>query len=142
MFSNVGEYQVDPMWNDFTADGTTTAGDYAFTSQIPLIGIIPNGDAPTPIQYRFQTEKYPLGGGPVPVTPAMIPPTIIGRLEYWQYIGGSWAQASANYWANNPNPTTNTISIPQFGGPPLVAAGVKTVAPDGWIDVPRENPGY
>jgi hypothetical protein len=139
MFTKVGQYRVDPIWGDFTADGTTTAGGYAFTSNIPLIGIIPNGDAPTALQYRFLVEKYPLGGGPAPLTAAMIPPTIIGQLEYWRWNGLAWVPASANYWANNPDPGTNTISIPQQFGPPLVVPVNKAVAADGWIDVPREN---
>ena len=34
LFTKVGEYRVDPIWGDFTAEGTTTAGGYAFTSEI------------------------------------------------------------------------------------------------------------
>ena len=141
LFTKVGVYRVDPIWNDFTADGTTTAGHLAFTSTIPLNGLLPNGDSPTALKYRFLTQKYPLGPPPTPVTPAMIPPTIIGTLEYhyWDKIGLQSVLASANYWANNPDPSTNTVTIPQQFGPDLVVSVNKTVAPDGWIEVPREN---
>ncbi len=141
LFTKVGIYRVDPIWGDFTADGTTTAGNLAFTSTIPLNGLLPNGDTATPMEYRFRTEKYPLGGGPQNVTAAMIPPTVIGALEYryWDAIASVWVLTAANYWVNNPDPGTNTISIPQQFGPPLVVSVNKTVAPDGWIEVPREN---
>jgi len=141
LFTKVGVYRVDPIWGDFSSSGTTTAGSLAFTSTIPLIGLLPNGSTATPLEYRFRTEKYPLGGGPQDVTAAMIPPTIIGALEYryWDSIGNAWVLTAANYWANNSNPSTNTISIPQQFGPPLVVSVNKDVAPDGWIEVPREN---
>jgi hypothetical protein len=142
MFTHVGMYRVDPMWNDFSMDGTTTAGGYAFTGLIPLIGILPDGSTPTALEYRFQTEKYPLGGGPQPVTAAMIKPTVIGQLEYFEFdtINNVWDPnpKSANYYVNNPDPQTNQITIPQ-PGPPLVVSVNKTVAADGWIEVPREN---
>ncbi len=140
LFTHVGSYRVDPIWGDFTADGTTTAGNLAFTSTIPLIGLLPDGSTPTAMEYRFLTEKYPLGGGAAPVTAAMIAPTVIGQLEYWEWLAGPniWVLRSANYWVNNPNPATNTVTIQQ-PGPPLTVSVNKTVAADGWIAVPREN---
>jgi hypothetical protein len=69
----------------------------------------------------------------------MIPPTIIGQLQYWEFVMGNWVLRSANYWANQPDPIANTITIQQDGAPALVVLVNKTVAPDGWIDVPREN---
>ena len=87
LFTHVGSYRVDPIWNDFTADGTTTAGGLAFTGTIPLIGILPDGTAPVAEEYRFRTEKYPLGGGPQDVIATMISPTVIGQLEYWDWNG-------------------------------------------------------
>ena len=65
LFTNVGAYEVDPTAGDFTADGTTTAGGMAFTGQIPLIGILPNGDAPDAEQYRFRIAEFP-GPGCLP----------------------------------------------------------------------------
>jgi len=141
LFTHVGIYRVDPIWNDFTGDGTTTAGDLAFTLDIPLIGILPDGTAPDAMEYRFRTEKYPLGAGPQDVTAAMIKPTVIGQLEYWAWDSTllTWTGPhSANYWVNNPNPADTTVTIPQ-PGPPLTVIANKTVAPDGWIEVPREN---
>ena len=40
-----GAYHVDPIYGDFQGDGTTTAGGYAFTRTIPLIGILPGWEA-------------------------------------------------------------------------------------------------
>lgn len=141
LFTHVGSYRVDPVWNDFTADGTTTAGGLAFTSQIPLIGLLPDGQTPTAMEYRFQTEKYPLGGGPAPMTAAQIAPTVIGALEYWEWDAGipGWVLRSANYWVNQPDPAQNTITILQPVLPNLTVTVNKAVAPDGWIAVPREN---
>src|SRR5262245_21202773 len=45
LFTHVGAYHVDPIYGDFQADGTTTAGGYAFTRDIPLIGILPGWEA-------------------------------------------------------------------------------------------------
>lgn len=138
LFTKVGVYRVDPIWGDFTGTGTTTAGGYAFTSVIPLVGIIPDGSTPTPIEYRFLTEKYPLGGGPVPVTPAMIQDTNIGQLEYWEWdtIALAWVIRSANVYASN---TPMTISINQQFGLPLPVPVNTPIAPDGWIAVPRQD---
>ncbi|HEY2357721.1 MAG TPA: hypothetical protein VGH86_09745 [Phenylobacterium sp.] len=141
LFTHVGSYRVDPIWGDFTADGTTTVGDLAFTSTNPLIGILPDGTTPTSMEYRFLTEKYPLGGGPVVMSAAQIAPTVIGQLEYWYWdaVALAWKLTSANYWVNQPDPAQNTITINQ-PGPPLTVSVNKTVsAPDGWIAVPREN---
>jgi hypothetical protein len=138
LFTHVGMYRVDPIWNDFTGDGTTTAGNLAFTLDIPLIGILPDGTAPDAMEYRFRVEKYPLGGGPQDVTAAMIKPTVIGQLEYWEWdsVALTWKLHAANYWVNNPGVPDVTIQQP---GPPLTVSVNKTVAADGWIQVPREN---
>jgi hypothetical protein len=136
LFTKVGIYRVDPIWGDFTSDGTTTAGGYAFTSTIPLIGIIPDGSTPTPVEYRFLWEKYPLGSGAVPVTPAMIADTVIGELEYIYWDGTAPAIGAADFYASN---TPMTISIPQQFGPPLTVNVNTPIAPDGWIAVPRLN---
>lgn len=139
LFTHVGSYRVDPIWADFNPDGTTAAGTLAFTSTIPLIGILPDGATATAMAYRFQTQQLtPVAGALAPMTAAMIAPTIIGQLEYWEFVGGFWVVHSANYWVNNPDPGTNTVTIHQ-PGPPLVVSVNKSVAPDGWINVPREN---
>jgi hypothetical protein len=138
LFTHVGMYRVDPIWNDFTADGTTTSGGFAFTETIPLRGILPDGSAPDALEYRFLHEKYPLGGGPQPVDATMIPSTVIGSLEYYSFDSGtlSWTGPhAADYYVNNPGAT---VTIPQ-PGPPLVVSVNKDVKPGGWIEVPREN---
>jgi hypothetical protein len=139
MFTNVGAYDVDPLAGDFTAAGTTTAGDMAFTGTIPLIGILPNGDAPDAEQYRFRVAKFP-GPGPLQdVVSSMIGPTAIGKLQYFAFIAGAWTPKAVDYWVNNPGAT---VSIPQSGGSPLVVSVNKDVGPEGWIDVPRDNELY
>lgn len=139
MFTHVGMYRVDPIWNDFTADGTTTAGDFGFTGTIPLIGILPDGTAPDSLEYRFRTEKYPLGGGPNDVTAAMIQPTVIGQLEYWDWdatIPG-WVLRSADYYANNA--AVPDVVIHQPVPPDLTVTPNTIVKAGGWIEVPRWN---
>jgi hypothetical protein len=135
LFTHVGEYKIT---TDFAADGTTTAGNLAFTSTIPLIGIMPDGTAPDALEYHFQWEKYPLGGGPADITSGMIPASRIGELEYLEWDAGltAWVPGSADYWVNNPGATA---TIPQQFGPPLVVPVNKDVKPGGWIEVPREN---
>jgi hypothetical protein len=136
LFTHVGNYRVDPIWNDFTADGTTTAGGYAFTGSIPLIGILPDGTTPDAEEYRFRTEKYPLGGGPVDVTGSMIVATVIGQLEYWDWNGTSYTLRSANYYVNNPGATVTVNTGPGTSTPVSVN---KDVQVGGWIAVPRDN---
>jgi hypothetical protein len=133
LFTHVGQYKIT---TNFTADGTTTVGNLAFTSTIPLIGILPDGTAPDALEYHFRFEKYPLGAGPTDIDASMIPATRIGELEYKEWNGASWFTNSAEYWVNNPGAT---VSIAQQFGPPLVVAVNKDVKPGGWIEVPREN---
>jgi hypothetical protein len=133
LFTHVGQYKIT---TDFTLDGTTTVGNLAFTQTIPLIGIMPDGTAPEALEYRFRTEKYPLGGGPQDVTTVMIPASKIGELEYKEWDGVTWITNSADYWVNNPGATVN---IKQQFGPDLVVPVNKDVKPGGWIEVPIEN---
>lgn len=136
LFTHVGSYRVDPIWNDFTADGTTTAGGFAFTSTIPLIGILPDGAAPDAEEYRFRTEKYPLGGGLQDAAASMIPASVIGQLEYWDWNGTGFTLRSANYYVNNPGATATVHTGPASSTVVLVN---KDVGPGGWIAVPRDN---
>lgn len=133
LFTHVGNYKIT---TDFTADGTTAVGNLAFSTTIPLRGILPEPWAPDADEYHFRFEKYPLGGGPQDVTAAMIPATKIGELEYKEFVGGVWKPNSAEYWVNNPGAT---VSIPQQFGPALIVPVNKDVKPGGWIEVPREN---
>jgi hypothetical protein len=135
LFTHVGQYKLT---TDFAADGTTAAGGLAFTQVIPLIGIMPDGAAPNALEYRFRTEKYPLGGGPQDVTGAMIPVTRIGELEYkrWDVGLNQWVTDSTDYFVNNPG---TSVNIKQQFGPDLVVPVNKDVKPGGWIEVPREN---
>jgi hypothetical protein len=133
LFTHVGDYKIT---TDFTADGTTTSGNLAFTTTIPLIGIMPDGAAPDALEYHFRYEKYPLGGGAVDVPSGMIPASKIGELEFKSWNGAAWITDSADYWVNNPGAT---VSIPQEFGGPLVVPVNKDVLPGGWIQVPREN---
>jgi hypothetical protein len=136
LFTHVGAYHVDPIYGDFTSDGTTTAGEYAFTRTIPLDGILPDGTALDAVEYRFQIAKFP-GPGPVQnVVGAMVTPTKIGQLQYWYWNGSAWTLGSSDYWVNSPGATA---TIPQQFGPPLVVPVTTPVKAGGWIEVPREN---
>lgn len=143
LFTHVGAYRVDPMWGDFQADGTTTAGRYAFTRTIPLRGIMPDGTAGEAYEYHFRIAQYTSLAPPAlaathDVDVSMIPATTIGELEFWYWNAtlSTWLVASADYYVNNAGATA---SIPQPVGPPLVVSVNKDVKPGGWIEVPREN---
>ena len=143
LFTHVGQYRVDPINHDFTPDGLTTAGNLAFTDTIPLIGLIPNGSAPAPLEYHFRVAEYdPTGtilGAVSDMDPAMISPTVIGQLEYfdWNAATTAFVLRSANYWANNPGVPPTTIH--RNGLPNITIQLNQAVKPGGWIEVPRQN---
>lgn len=136
LFTHVGAYHVDAIYGDFQANGTTTAGGYAFTRTIPLIGILPGWESSSTYEYRFRIAKYP-GLATVDVDATMINATVIGQLEFWYWNGLAWTTGSTDYYANNPGATYN---IPQL--PPAVPLNVPVntdVQAGGWIKVPHEN---
>jgi hypothetical protein len=137
LFTHVGAYHVDPIYGDFQADGTTTAGGYAFTRTIPLIGILPGWESTNTYEYRFRIAKYP-GLVPVDVDATMITATVIGQLEFRYYNGTAWTTGSTEYYANNPGAT---FAIPQQlpPGSTLVVSVNTDVQAGGWLKVPHEN---
>ena len=143
LFTHVGQYRVDPIYNDFTVDGLTTASNLAFTDTIPLIGLLPNGSAPDAQEYRFRVAEYDAAGtvlGPVSdVDQTMIPATVIGQLEYfdWNALLMAYVLRSANYWVNNAGAPLTTIH--RNGLPDITLQLNQPVKPGGWIEVPRQN---
>ncbi|PWU00405.1 MAG: hypothetical protein C5B51_25185 [Terriglobia bacterium] len=143
LFTHIGQYHVDPIYGDFTADGLTTAGNYAFTDTIPLIGLLPNGSAPDALEYHFQWGEYNPAGtvlGPVSdLDSTKIAATVIGQLEYfdWDNVNSVWVLRSADYWANNPGVAATIIH--RNGMPDISVQLNQTVKPGGWIEVPRQN---
>lgn len=145
LFTHVGSYDVhsaNPALSDFNAaDGTTKVGGFAFTETIPLRGILPNGYASDPVEYRFRYARHLVPGpglGPVQnVDATMIPRTRIGMLEFWGWNGSAWETMYANYYVNDP--AAPVATIPQQFGPPLTVAVSKSVGTDGWIEVPTEH---
>jgi hypothetical protein len=139
LFTKVGKYHVDPIYGDFQPNGTTTAGGYAFSTTVNLNGIMPDGTAPDPLEYRFTYQNL-AGPGPVtPITSPAIPSTtIIGQLEYyyWNSILSLWLVSSADFFVNNPGATAN---IPQQFGPPLTPSVDTDSDVNGWIQIPRYN---
>lgn len=139
LFTKVGQYHVDPIYNDFQSNGTTTAGGYAFSTTVNLNGIMPDGTAPDPLEYRFTYQNL---SGPGPVTaitsPAIPPTTIIGQLEYyfWDTALSIWVVGSTDFYVNNPGATAN---IPQEFGPPLTPSVDTDSDVNGWISIPRYN---
>jgi hypothetical protein len=148
LFTHVGQYRVDPIYGDFTADGLTTAGNLAFTDTIPLRGLLPNGGAPDALEYHFRWAEWI----PDPMNPAirnlapladvdqtMISPTLIGQLEYfdWDSVNSVWVLRAANYWANNPGAPLTTIH--RNGFPDITIQLNQPVKPGGWIEVPRQS---
>ena len=138
LWTHVGAYRVDPLPNDFAADGTTTAGSLAFTGTIPLIGILPDGAAAEAVEYRFLYGKHPTLITPDVVDTTKVAATKIGQLEYWYWDTSTltWKVSAADYWVNNPGAKA---TIPQSLGPPLTPLVNKDVKPGGWIEVPRED---
>ncbi|MGI8807802.1 MAG: hypothetical protein ACR2KK_08180 [Acidimicrobiales bacterium] len=136
MFTNVGIYRIGPVDSHFTATGTTTVGDMAFTGDVPLIGIMPSVWSPEAIEYRFLVSP-PAGPGNE-VTAARMAPTEIGKLEFHRYdaVAATWKSDSVAFYANNAGAT---VAIPQNGGADLVVDVNTPVGVDGWIKVPRIN---
>jgi hypothetical protein len=138
LFTHVGSYKVEPSPNDFNANGTTVAGDLAFTLTIPLIGLLPDGTAPKAIEYRFTYQDFsgvsPNPNPVIPVTGPMVPPTSIGSVEYQFWDGTAWVFASADFWVNNAGAT---LTIPQEFGPALTVNVNSPTDADGWIQIPQ-----
>jgi hypothetical protein len=147
LFTQVGEYRVDPMSGDFQPDGTTTSGHFAFTRTIPLNGILPDGQANEAYEYRFRIAQYTALGPPTILAPTqdvdttMIPETKIGQLEYLEYDGttNSWSTRYVDYYVNGLQ-IHKTIEIKQKAPNPSLQVPISTqVKAGGWIEVPREN---
>ena len=139
LFTKVGQYHVATSFNDFQPNGTTTVGGYAFSTTVNLNGIIPDGTAPDPLEYRFTYVNLAIGGTPNPITGTKIPATsIIGQLEYyyWETSLSAWLVGSTDFYVNNP---AATVSIPQQIGPALSVVVDTDPDADGWIKVPRQN---
>jgi hypothetical protein len=139
LFTKVGQYHVATVFNDFQPNGTTTVGGYAFSTTVNLNGILPDGTAPDPLEYRFTYVNLAIGGTPIPITGVMIPPTtIIGQLEYyyWDTTLSAWLVGSSDFYVNYP---AATIDIPQEFGLPLPVTVNTNPDADGWIQVPRQN---
>lgn len=145
LFTHVGQYRVDPSQSDFTAAGLAAdpVGELAFASTIPLRGLLPNGDDPRPLEYRFQYAPVSATGAvgaAVDVGADLIAPTEIGQLEYFFWDTSlpipAWRQRSASVVVKG---TAPPISIPQPSGPPLSVPVSVPVEAGGWIAVPRYN---
>jgi hypothetical protein len=138
LFTKVGQYHVPNSFGDFQPDGTTTVDNYAFSTTVNLNGVIPDGTAVDPVQYRFTWVNLAVGGTPTPMTGPQIPPSIIGYLEYLYWDSGisAWLPGWADFWVNNPGAT---VDIPQFGGGTLTVNVDTDPDGDGWINVPQLN---
>lgn len=138
LFNQIGMYHI---YTDLTADGLTISGNFAFTGVIPLMGIMPDGTNSEALEYRFAYQEYlpdgTLPAGSNPVTPAMIPATQIGWLEFRDWDGTAWTTNSAPYYVNNPA-VAPTIIHNSDGTTQSHICNVNA-DPNGWIAIPREN---
>lgn len=141
IFDHVGTYRVDPFFHDFQANGTTSAGGYAFTGTIPLLGLLPDSPAGDPIEYRFTQQKLPAG----PVTPLALPEiggTVIGSLEFWEWDAtalpapGQWVLRTTDVSISN---APLFYDIQQDVGPALPVQVSTPITADGWVRVPSDN---
>ena len=141
IFDHVGASRVDPFFHDFQANGTTSAGSYAFTGTIPLLGLLPDSPAGDPIEYRFTQQKLP--AGPVdPLTVSEIGGTVIGSLEFWEWdptalpAPGQWVLRTTDVSIGN---APIFYDIQQDVGPPLHVQISTPIDNDGWVRVPSDN---
>ena len=142
LFTHVGIYAIPTTSSagDFAADGTTTSR-LAFTKTIPLEGIMPDGQATHPYEYRFLVDPV-TSPATDPTTPAeglKVAPTTIGQLEFWAYDN------TLNVWYPDTRPVGvktayGSYNIPQPGSTFISTGPLDvTVDPGGWIQVPRMN---
>lgn len=140
LFTHVGQYKVDsdPAVSDFTPVGTSKVGDFAFTDTIPLIGLIPDGTAADPVEYRFRYRELPAGLLTDADTSVLVT-TKIGQLEYfaWNATLSVWQVKATDFYAGHGG--APTVSIPQAVGPPLVVSVNTPIKAGGWIEVPTVN---
>lgn len=141
LFTNVGQYSVDPVDAAFTPDGLAVdaAGHLAFASVVPLRGLLPSGNDPVAMEYRFRVAPISATGvlGPVSdVTAPMIRETAIGKIEYYDWNGAGWSVRAADVFLNG---TASPLRVNQPDGTFLTVNRNVSVAPDGWITVPRVN---
>ncbi|HEY7769217.1 hypothetical protein, partial [Longimicrobium sp.] len=140
LFTRVGAYRVKPAFNDFTPAGLTTAGEFAFTGNLELNGILPDAQANTAVEYRFTAaENTGAPGAVFNLTTAHLGTAEIGHLQFWYWDAGlgAWSVNAVPFYVNNPGAT---VSIPQ---PPPAAPRVVSINADidadGWVKVPRVN---
>jgi hypothetical protein len=118
LFTHVGAYSIV---NDFDAQGyTNDAEKNAFTQSIPLVGILPGGNASNSMEYRFKVKNLDTAV------------EVIADASYLNAFQiGTLTKISSfiplvytidPYYVNNPAGTFNVV-----------------IQPGGWIEVPREN---
>lgn len=144
LFSHVGLYAVDPVAGDFDADGLANPEKLAFTGTIPLRGVMPDGLAGQPMEYRFRVAPYGPGGALGAVSDLEAPrlaATQIGSLEFWDFrpATSSWVLTAVPYYANHPASPTVTVHRPAGQGGDTVVSVNRPVKAGGWIEVPRDN---
>jgi 5-hydroxyisourate hydrolase-like protein (transthyretin family) len=146
LFTHVGQYSIKPADNEITPNGLTTVGSLAFTSTIPLIGIMPDGQNTQALEYRFQVGEYNPAGtlivNTTDVEAGMMDGGFrIGELEYWDWDStlNAWSVTSAPYYVNAPGTAATTIHRDVAHGGDLNVTLNVTVKPGGWIEIPREN---
>ncbi|HEU4556369.1 MAG TPA: hypothetical protein VFS20_00925 [Longimicrobium sp.] len=146
MFDRVGMYSILPADADFTAQGVTTAGQFAFTGTIPLRGVLPDGGEGEALEYRFTVRKYanPDGTGALgaafPLDGDHIGATEIGTLVYLDYdhVNNAWLpQKSTPFYAGHPGNPTIVVHRPAALGGNVVVSVNTPIKAGGWIEVPR-----
>jgi hypothetical protein len=119
LFTHVGQYAIA---GDFDANGfTNNAERNAFTGTIPLIGILPGGNASNAMEYRFKIKNLDTLTEVI-ADANLIAPTKIGTLIKFSPTFPIPPFDVFDYYVNNPAATFNVV-----------------IKPGGWIEVPREN---
>lgn len=117
LFTHVGAYDIT---TNFDANGyTNDAEKNAFTRSIPLIGVIPDGNASNAMEYRFKIKNLTTLVEVI-ADASYIDATQIGSFN--KITLSPFTYSSEPYYVNNA-PATHNVPI----------------AVDGWIKVPREN---
>jgi hypothetical protein len=115
----VGQYAIV---GGFDGSGyTNDAQRNAFTGTIPLIGILPGGNASNAMEYRFKIKDLDTSAEFI-ADANLIAPTKIGTLIKVSPTFPVPPFDVFDYYVNNPAATYNVV-----------------IQADGWIEVPREN---
>ena len=145
LFTHVGVYAIHTpsLAGDFAADGDDEAAarEPGLHEHDPARGGLARrpGDAGVRVPVPRRSRGEPAGSATTPAAGAKVAPTVIGQLEFWAYDNGTstWYPDTRQVGVNT---AFGSYNIPQPGSTFISTGPLDvSVAPDGWIQVPRMN---